>query len=241
MSLSNALSYLTVLPIPFKPETPLSRSVHYFPLVGAAMGSFLVIMAVALKAVLPLSLAITLLVLLLEIMTGGMHLRGLADAADDLKKIGSYSARFVSPPVGFLGLGVVTFTLLAKTASLLFMQESWQGYALLLTPILGRSAQALGLIFCRHQLAGDFAHREFIQRRRIRAFCFVLMLMSLTTLLPIKIAVLIVAEYFLGIYLLFRFFNRRHQGLNLSALSAVSEISELNLLMICAVASHFYK
>ena len=41
MSLSNALSYLTVLPIPFKKHIPLNRSVHYFPLVGAGMGSIL--------------------------------------------------------------------------------------------------------------------------------------------------------------------------------------------------------
>ena len=43
MSLSNALSYLTVLPIPFKKHLPLNLSVHHFPLVGAGMGSILVL------------------------------------------------------------------------------------------------------------------------------------------------------------------------------------------------------
>ncbi len=240
MSLSNALSYLTVLPIPFRPETPLSRSVHYFPLVGVIMGSLLVIVSVALQQFLPALIAMPLIIILLEGMTGGMHLRGLADAADQLKKIGELSARFFHNNVGLLGLLSVSATLCIKTISLIMMREQWQGFALLLTPIFGRSAQALGLIFCRHQLAGDFSHAEFVQRRRIRAFCFVFILLSLTTLLPIKAALFILAQYFIGITLLLRFFNHRHQGLTLSSLSAVSEFSETSLLLLCGVISRVF-
>ena len=82
MSLSNALSYLTVLPIPFKKHLPLNRSVHYFPLVGAGMGSVLVLALLVFKSLLPQYLACLATIAVLEAMTGGIHLRAVAELID---------------------------------------------------------------------------------------------------------------------------------------------------------------
>src|SRR4051812_337623 len=87
MSLSNALSYLTVLPVPFKKHIPLNRSVHFFPLIGAAMGSILVLSLLTFKLFLPTILACMATVALWESMTGGIHLRAFAELVDGRRTV----------------------------------------------------------------------------------------------------------------------------------------------------------
>ena len=81
MSLGNALGYLTVLPIPYKKHIPLLRSIHFFPLVGAGMGSLGVLFFLGTRSVLPDFVACILAVVALEALNGGTQLRGVAEMA----------------------------------------------------------------------------------------------------------------------------------------------------------------
>jgi cobalamin synthase len=152
MSLSNALSYLTVLPIPFKKHIPLNRSVHFFPLVGAGMGSALVLAFLAFQALLPGYLACAATIAAMEAMTGGIHLRAVAELVDGRRTFPG-SGFAPKPEYHWRGIAAVVLLLFVKVNGLFNMRPEWQPFAVLLAPILGRSSQALGIIFSRHRLA----------------------------------------------------------------------------------------
>lgn len=238
MSLSNALSYLTVLPIPFKKHIPLGRSVHFFPLVGVGMGSVLVLAFVGLDAFLPQALACALVIALLEGMTGGIHLRAVAELVDGRRTFpgSGFGPRKEFQWKGRVAVGLV---LLLKVAALAETRADWQPFALLLAPILGRSSQALGIIFSRHRLNPLGTRDPAIRRRQVRALFFTAVLLFVFLLFPWKIALMLAAQYFILIIAFYRYLNSSQDGLTVQTLGTVAEASETGLLVACALLTLF--
>lgn len=84
-SLLVALQFLTVLPIKIKhvDHTDPAKSMTWFPLVGCVIGLILVLITFSSSfAHLPSSLTAVLILLTSVILTGGLHLEGLADTCD---------------------------------------------------------------------------------------------------------------------------------------------------------------
>src|SRR5512143_4070714 len=82
-----ALTFLTKLPWPWQGEAAaadLARALFWFPWVGALLGLIYVGAWVGLSRLLPLPAAAALLVCLTVVITGGLHLDGLADTVDGL-------------------------------------------------------------------------------------------------------------------------------------------------------------
>jgi adenosylcobinamide-GDP ribazoletransferase len=81
-----AFSFLTRLPIETGqvPSEDLGRAVGYFPLVGAALGAACLGAAALLQHALPASLIGLVTVLIAALVTGGLHLDGVADLFDGL-------------------------------------------------------------------------------------------------------------------------------------------------------------
>lgn len=82
-----ALQFLTILR--FKKEThtdtkDLSTSAAYFPLVGALLGAILIILNQTLSIILPQTLLNLTLITTLIVLSGALHLDGLADTFDAL-------------------------------------------------------------------------------------------------------------------------------------------------------------
>ena len=87
-----ALSFLTTLPakqIPYIPDG-LGKSSPFFPLIGLIIGCVVLFVASLSSLVLPTSLAAIFALLTWILLTGGLHLDGLADCCDGL--FGSVSA-----------------------------------------------------------------------------------------------------------------------------------------------------
>lgn len=237
MSLSNALSYLTVLPIPFKKHIPLNRSVHFFPLVGAGMGSLLVLAFLVFEALLPDYLACVAAVAVLEAMTGGIHLRAVAELMDGRRTFPG-SGFAPKPEYKWKGMASVALLFFLKVNGLAHMRPEWQPFAVLLTPILGRSSQALGIIFSRHRL--DSAKGPLdpaVKRRQKRALFLTAALLCSMLLFPWKTAALLTGEYFLLLVVAYRFLNRRMEGLTVQTLGTVAELAEVVFLGTCSALS----
>ena len=236
MSLGNALSYLTVLPLPFKKHIPLNRSVHFFPLVGAGMGSILVLALVGLRTFLHPYAACLGAIALLEAMTGGIHLRAVAELVDGRR---TYPGSGFGPrgESGWKGITAVTLIVAAKVASLAQVRPDWQPFAVLLVPILGRSSQALGIIFSRQRLATTGPVDPAVKRRRTRALFFIALLLSAMFLFPVKAAGILVAQYLLLMAAAYRILNQRMQGLTVQTLGSVAEAVETGFLVCCAALS----
>lgn len=145
-----ALQFLTCLPVRLdgKPEPQqVGKSLLYYPLVGLLIGSLLWLLDMALgssAAPLKASLLLTAWVAL----TGALHLDGLADSADAW--LGGFGDRertlaiMKDPRSGPAAVVVLVLLLLLKFVALWVLLAEGYDLALLLAPVLGRSAM-LGL------------------------------------------------------------------------------------------------
>jgi adenosylcobinamide-GDP ribazoletransferase len=82
-----AASFLTIIPLaggPARPPTEVAASLRWFPLIGYLIGTALVLEDRLLAVFTGGAIRAALIVITLEIVSGGMHLDGLADTADAL-------------------------------------------------------------------------------------------------------------------------------------------------------------
>jgi adenosylcobinamide-GDP ribazoletransferase len=236
MSLGNALSYLTVIPIPYQRQEPLQRSVHFFPLVGAGMGSALVLGFVLLATYLPDALAVIGAVAGLEAMTGGRHLRAFAEFAEGRTTFAGhgFDSGFRWNWRGRLAVGSL---LALKVFCLWSLPWEWQTTALLLAPILGRNAQTYGLVFSGYRRDDIGGKDPAIRRRRIRAVFLGSALLCLFFLFPWNVALACLGWFGVVVVGGFRILNHRSGGLTVQNLGWVAEMSEVGMLVVLAIAA----
>ncbi|OCR26333.1 cobalamin synthase [Pseudomonas syringae] len=145
-----ALQFLSSLPIrlPGMPQPQeLGRSLLFYPLVGVLFG----VLLLALNALLdgaPLMLHAALLLTAWVLLSGGLHLDGLADSADAW--LGGFGDRertltiMKDPRSGPIAVVTLVLVLLLKFSALMALIENHHPLGLLLAPLIGRAAM-LGL------------------------------------------------------------------------------------------------
>jgi adenosylcobinamide-GDP ribazoletransferase len=144
-----ALQFLTIVPVRL-PSPPRPResgqALLWYPVVGLFIGSILAVAMVLLRAV-PPPLASALLLTLWVVLTGGLHLDGLADTADAWAGGRGDVERTLTimkdPRAGPMGVTAIVLVLLLKFAALQTTVVAHQWPALLLAPMLGRTAMPL--------------------------------------------------------------------------------------------------
>ncbi|HHY93612.1 MAG TPA: adenosylcobinamide-GDP ribazoletransferase [Firmicutes bacterium] len=161
--LRTALSVLTVIPVggkgpgAFPSPHDLPLSVPFFPLVGACLGLLLALLNHFLSKVLPAQLTAVLLVTLAWMLTGGIHLDGLADTVDGLASRAP-AARALEvmhdPRVGAVGAAAAFLTILIKYASLAVLLPGPRTVVLLVMPVVGRQAMVTVMPFYRYAREG---------------------------------------------------------------------------------------
>lgn len=183
-----ALQFLTRLPIrlPGMPEpAQLGRSLLCYPLVGLLLGGLLLAAAWALSGV-ATPLAAALLLALWVLASGALHLDGLADTVDAW--VGGYGERertlalMKDPCCGPMAVSALLLLLLVKFAALWTLLESGAWAALLLAPLLGRSALLMLLLGTPYVRAAGLGSAMAEQVPR-RAGWRLLMLVALACLL----------------------------------------------------------
>jgi len=121
-ALVTALRTLTILPVPGREADPLAAALPSFPLVGALLGTFLAGVSRGMLHVAPgWALGAAVATTVAEVaLTGGLHLDGLADAADSLGAGGDREkalAVMKDSRVGAFGVMAVGCALLLKVAA----------------------------------------------------------------------------------------------------------------------------
>jgi adenosylcobinamide-GDP ribazoletransferase len=141
-----AFSFLTRIPVWRGPllEADLGRSVGFFPLVGLVLGLALTGFAFASHAVFsPLLLAV-LLVALLAVLTGGLHLDGVADLFDALGGGRGDRVRMLAimrdSRIGSHGAVALVLLLIAKIGALTRVLENNDLVVVLAFPAIARWA-----------------------------------------------------------------------------------------------------
>lgn len=141
-----ALQFLTVLPTPALPSPVSARelglSLLWYPVVGLLIGALLVISGSLLS--LPVSVQAVLVVLVWAVVTGALHLDGLADCADAL--LGGLGDRertlslLKDPLCGSMAVVALVLALLSKWLLVEALLEVGHVHWLLIVPALARFA-----------------------------------------------------------------------------------------------------
>ena len=150
MSFLEAVRFLTFIPLPARdaPWEEVGRGTAYFPLVGTLLGSILVLADALLGKIGSRLLVSAVLVVLWVILTGGLHLDGLADTVDGLRGGRGREERLAIMKDSRLGTfgGVAIFcVLILKLALVNELSLAWYGRGLLLAPTLGRWAMVYSI------------------------------------------------------------------------------------------------
>jgi adenosylcobinamide-GDP ribazoletransferase len=139
--LLGALAFLTILPVPLAFDAAdVGRAMLAFPLVGALLGGGAALLARGLSTLPPAVIAV-LLVAYGALVTGALHLDGLADSADGLG--GGRTREDVlrimkDHSIGAFGAVALVILLSLKMACLSSLSGDWR--VLILAPMLARWA-----------------------------------------------------------------------------------------------------
>ncbi|HZE36472.1 MAG TPA: adenosylcobinamide-GDP ribazoletransferase [Candidatus Eisenbacteria bacterium] len=143
-----AVRFLTIVPVPGEEAEgtgALGRAAWWFPVVGLGLGAGLVVADRMFLTVFPPLLGAVLLVAVWKILTGGLHLDGLADAVDGLA--GTDAERRIAimrdSHLGVFGVVALGLCLLVFVGALDSVPASRRPAVLLLAPAVGRLAPLL--------------------------------------------------------------------------------------------------
>jgi adenosylcobinamide-GDP ribazoletransferase len=156
-----ALQFLTRIPVPnLNLQTrDFARANYFYPIVGLGIGALLAGLNLALQSRVPLSARLVLLFTLYILLTGGLHLDGLADSADGLIGARSRERRLDimrDSRIGTFGVLALLCVLgLQFTAALnlrdpdlttaLLLAPSWARASLVMASAISRPARPDGL------------------------------------------------------------------------------------------------
>jgi len=147
-----ALQFLTRLPVSNTGEVSdkqVGQSLLYYPVVGLIIGGILALTAWLTEGT-PDTVRAVLLLIIWTLITGALHIDGLADSADAW--VGGYGdkektlAIMKDPYVGPAGVTVVLLVLIAKYVSLEVLLVQADYIALILVPVLARALMPLLLL-----------------------------------------------------------------------------------------------
>lgn len=238
-----ALQLLTRCPIPSFKTAPcpeqLGQSVLFFPAVGLLIGALMAGLHLALGQINPAVMA-GLLLTVWVLITGGLHLDGLADSADAW--IGGQGNRertlaiMKDPRSGPIAIVAVVLVLLNKFAALQVLLAGHAFIALLLAPVLGRTVIILLLITTSYVRPDGLGSPYANHLPRFHCSLLVLLIAVLTiALLQWQSGVLLIT---LGVF----FFGLRYWliarlgGTTGDTLGAACELAETIVLITLAVA-----
>ena len=236
-----AFQFLTGIPLPWRHEASpeaLGRSTGYFPVVGLIIGLMLIGLNWLFRLFLPPPLVNALLIAALALITGALHLDGLADTCDGLAGEKPAEERWQvmrDSRAGAYGIVGIILLLLVKYVSLNSLATTLILPTLILMPVIGRWAIVYA-IFVHPYAHPSGTGTVFKQGTRWPQF-------TLATVITFVIAAAMFALFqFTGlaamvlIWLLTlaaaAYYNSKFSGLTGDTYGAIGEIAETGVLIV---------
>ncbi|CAA6807029.1 MAG: Adenosylcobinamide-GDP ribazoletransferase [uncultured Thiotrichaceae bacterium] len=226
-----ALSLLTRIPVPdFKNEIQaqqIGRSTLFYPFVGLVIGTLLSLTVWILPATQHTLLIASIITVLWIMITGGIHLDGLADSADAwLGGFGDHerTQRIMKDPlVGAAGvIAIVALVLLKVTALDALLQQQFL-IALLVSPIIGRGMILLLFLTTPYIRKEGMANDATSLMPRNGA----LIALTLVFILGFTVSIIAMLATLIMFYLLRRLMMKRLHGCTGDTAGATVEIIEM--------------
>ena len=211
------------------------KQVLYFPLVGLVIGCLLYCVDQLLSLAPYIEIRIVGDVLFLAIISGALHLDGLADTAD-----GIFSHRpreqileiMKDSRIGVMGVLALLFCVLLKIAGVAGIIQSVSLIWLILAPALGRTAQVIGLVFVNHVPSEKTLAKQFYQRGEYFLLLFCPLPFALIFYMNWALALVSLTIFTVLLVGLLLFFKNKIGGITGDTLGATTEIIETVFLLI---------
>ncbi len=235
MGLLAALQFLTILPVKrdFTSEQ-IGRATVYFPVVGIILGLILLGLHYVFNLFLPASLVNVLLLAALVILSGGLHLDGLADTIDGMAGHRTPERRLEimhDSRIGGIGaVGLVLF-LIVEYVSLNSIPEKWMPYTLLLAPTMSRWAMVNSIITYPYARATGLgkAFKQVVSWKELLLATLVALLIAVVLF---RVAGLVImASAWLTITMASLYFKHQLRGLTGDTYGAINEIALTTVLL----------
>jgi len=248
----DALRFLTIIPLPWRREASpeeLGRSVTYFPLVGIVIGLILAGLSWLLGLILPLAVVNVLLIVSLAVISGALHLDGLADTCDGIGGHKTVEARWQvmhDSRVGGFGIAGVCLLLLVKYISLNSVPEQLLMVTLILMPVISRWAMDYAIFACPYARPSGLG-KAFKQETSWRRF-------SLATIITLAVAIGLTGlsktaySYLAGLAIMggtwviitamVTYLRRKFAGLTGDTYGAINEVAEVGVLILVCLLAH---
>jgi adenosylcobinamide-GDP ribazoletransferase len=238
-----AARYLTIVPLPSRAPAEadsLGRAAPWFPVVGVALGVVLVALDRIVVWLFPSILAALLTVTAWKLLTGGLHLDGLADCLDGLmgRDRDHRLAIMRDSRIGVFGAVGLILVLLLELTALAELPVGVRWRALLAAPAIGRAMPPLlAAMFPPARPGGQGAAFTRAVRRPAAwiagAVALAASLLALGAAGVVAFAIAAAIAVVLGSFL-----ARRLGGLTGDGFGAAVEIAELTVLLVLAAAVH---
>ncbi len=234
-----AFRTLTIIPVPGRDTEDFSRSLCFFPLVGALLGFVVLILyhsagAIGFKHSFILAL---LSMAIVTRLTGGLHIDGLGDVADAFGggKTKEHILQILKDPaMGSFGVCAIIFDILIKAGCWQFFIEMGNPWFIFWSFVFSRSMQGLAIAFIPNARAESIAapFGQGGKSARISVILAYLVAGLVAAWLLSPPAALVCALCSLAATLVFGFYCRRKlQGITGDCVGATNEIAEISVLV----------
>ena len=239
-----AIRFLTTIPLPWWREcTPeeLGRSTGFFPVIGIIIGLILIGLNWLFGLFLPSAIVSILLVIASVIISGAMHLDGLADTCDGIAGQKSPEERWrvmSDSRTGGFGIVGVCCLLLAKYVALNSVPSNLIMVTLLLMPMISRWTMVYAIFaypYAKPSGMGKFVKQE--ARWHMFVWTTVITLAVAIVLAQLKGLVLILVTWII-VLAIAAYLKRKFSGLTGDTYGAINEIAEVCVLILISILAH---
>lgn len=230
-----ALQFLTILPLKVKEikNREFGKSLTYFPLAGAVIGLILALSLYVFSSILPHIVVSLLILIILVVVTGGIHLDGFADTCDGLW--GSHPRQeslkiMRDSRIGVMGVLGLILLLLLKFSLFYSSPHFALGKILVVMATLGRWFQVLACYLSRYaQNEGKGKYFvEYVEKKEF--FLSTLFSLAITVFVMRTKGFILFILSIIAVWPIIDYIKRRIGGMTGDTIGAVGEISEVIIL-----------
>jgi adenosylcobinamide-GDP ribazoletransferase len=238
-----AIGFLTKIPtlkkLPINDKN-LANSMAYFPLVGLLLGLILVLANNIMTPFLPERVVNLILIFFLTLLTGGLHLDGLADTVDGFcartKSKEEILTIMKDSRIGAMGVIAVALSIFFKYELLNSVPMQFRAVSLILMCSLSRWTQVMASHFSKYARENAGLGKAFVGNIGKRYF-YTATLFTILILFFVWFpkGLLIFLITYISSWLLMRFIHERIGGMTGDTIGAISEVSEVIILLCICV------
>ncbi|MFH1367800.1 MAG: adenosylcobinamide-GDP ribazoletransferase [Elusimicrobiota bacterium] len=239
-----ATQFLTVFPVKsgsFPDKTTLSGAIAMFPLIGVALGFVLAVSNSVFSMAFPATVSSVLTVLVLVLLTGGLHQDGLADTCDGIFG-GSESSKRLEimrdSRIGTFGVLALIADFLLKVYLITAIPATLKTPALIMMPLASRWGMVLALYLFKYARENGKA-KAFFESMDTKTFVIGTAIALASAFVFAKFnGLFIVVAAGVVVYIAGGFFEKKIGGMTGDTLGAMNEICEIVALLLIVTITH---